>query len=70
MGNSILCKSCGTRLPENAGFCLKCGRKVDRYVPASYGHQNSNDNSGPPPLSTSQSLIGGVIEGVIRGLFS
>lgn len=45
----IYCKKCGTTLPDDAAFCIKCGTKVDRPADA---QPSDADKTQPLPTAS------------------
>jgi|GEM_PF-645548 len=45
----IYCKKCGTALPDDAAFCIKCGTKVDRPADA---QPSDADKTQPLPTAS------------------
>ena len=50
----MICRSCGTQLPEGSGFCTNCGKRVEPVQSASQGmHMDFNANAAPAPQGMS-----------------
>jgi hypothetical protein len=39
---TVYCSKCGTQLPDNAAFCMKCGANIARAWFARYDHKGNN----------------------------
>jgi hypothetical protein len=59
------CKECGAILPDNARFCLQCGKPVDHSLEA----QGPKNQAPQPPLDFVQpALAGGMFLGLLSTL--
>ena len=46
----MICRACGTQLPEGSGFCTNCGKRVEPVQTAPQGmHMDFGANSATPP---------------------
>jgi hypothetical protein len=60
----ILCKNCGTELPDHARFCLQCGNPVEPEEPAGQPAKEPE-----PPLDFVQpAAMGGMFLGVLSSV--
>lgn len=48
----MICDGCGHELPDNAKFCLECGKPVTGAAPADGPHGNGQGDDGPATAST------------------
>ena len=60
----ILCKHCGTELPDHAKFCLQCGNRIEQEEP-----KEQPVKQPEPPLDFMQpAVMGGMFLGVLSSI--